>query len=669
MAKKNKAAQSAVHTPRIIIENVTPEIDGGKFPIKRVVGEKVVVRADVFADGHDEVVAYLLYREAGGADWIEHPMKPLGNDAWVGYFTAEHEKDYLYTIRGYVDEFSSWCHDVKKKYDAGVDVAVDLKIGAAIINAAAGRCKKTVAGKIKRLAGELESSKDIKSAVALALNEELMDIMSANLDISRSVTYQRELSVSVDRGRALFSSWYELFPRSWSEKPGQHGTFKDCERIVPEIARMGFNVVYLPPIHPIGKKYRKGKNNSVKCAPQDPGSPWAVGSEDGGHKAVHPQLGTLNDFRDLVARCKKSGLEIALDIAFQCSPDHPYLKEHPEWFKWRPDGTVQFAENPPKRYEDIVPFNFDTTDREGLWEELKSIFTFWIGQGVKIFRVDNPHTKPFAFWDWCIADIRKQHPDVIFLAEAFTRPKVMYRLAKGGFTQSYTYFTWRNTKQEFQDYLTELTKTEVAEFFRPNFWPNTPDILAEHLQAGGRGAFALRAVMAATLSSNYGIYGPAFELCVNTPLPGKEEYLDSEKYEIKRWDWNKAGNIKDLMARLNAIRHENAALQMTRNIRFCKIDNDRMLAFYKATGDYSNIIIVVVNLDPANVQTGWLQIPLEDFGIGKDLSFMACDLLRDQKYIWQGEKSFIELDPQKAPAHIIRVNKQLHREQDFDYFL
>jgi starch synthase (maltosyl-transferring) len=661
-----------IRTPRIVIEKVVPEVDGGAFPIKRVVGEKVVVRADVFADGHDEVQACLLYRECGQPDWQEVPMKFLENDAWIGSFAIEHEKNYLYSVRGYVNEFSSWCHDLKKKVDAGRDIDADLRIGSAIVAEAADRCagcNKQDAAQLQDWAKQLAKPKSVKAALAIAMGEELTEAMAANLDLAKSVMYTQELLVSVERGRALFSSWYELFPRSWGARPGQHGTFKDIERILPEVARMGFDVLYFPPIHPVGKKFRKGKNNSVKCSPDDPGSPWAVGSAEGGHKAVHPGLGTLKDFRALVKQAKDHHLEIALDIAFQCSPDHPYLKDHPDWFNWRPDGTVQYAENPPKKYEDIVPFNFDTSDRAGLWEELKSIVLFWVEQGVKVFRIDNPHTKPFVFWDWLIAEVRKTDPGVIFLAEAFTRPKVMYRLAKGGFSQSYTYFTWRNTKQEFQDYLTELTQTEAAEFFRPNFWPNTPDILSEQLQYGGRPAFAMRAVMAATLSSNYGIYGPAFELCINAPIQGKEEYLDSEKYEIKRWDWDAPGNIKPLLIRLNSIRRENPALQMTRNIRFCEVKNDQLLAYYKATGDYSNIIIVVVNLDVRHTQAGWLELPLEELGIDKDHTYMAHDLLTDQKYIWQGEKNYIELDPQRSPAHIIRVNKQLHREQDFDYFL
>ena len=421
---------------RIVIENVLPQVDDGKFPIKRVVCEMVVVRADVFADGHDEVSASLLWRECDEPGWHEAPMKALGNDAWIGSFRIEKEKDYLYSVRGYIDEFSSWVHDLKKRLDAGSDVSADLKIGAAILSKAVSRRLKGDGARIKAIAALLNDPKDAKAAIAAATGDELAGIMSGNPDPARSGDLGRPLRVSVERDRAAFSSWYELFPRSWGGLPGRHGTLKDCQRILSEIARMGFNVVYLPPVHPIGKKFRKGKNNAVRCEKGDPGSPWAVGSDEGGHKAVHPELGTLKDFNDFTAKAKALGLEVALDIAFQCSPDHPYLKSHPEWFRWRPDGTVQYAENPPKKYEDIIPFNFDTTDREGLWEELKSIITFWAEQGVRIFRVDNPHTKPFIFWDWLIAGVKKEYPDALFLSEAFTRPKVMYRLAKGGFSQS-----------------------------------------------------------------------------------------------------------------------------------------------------------------------------------------------------------------------------------------
>lgn len=634
---------------RIVIDKIVPMIDHGVVPIKRVPGERVTVRADVFADGHDTVLAFLLFKEHDEPAWHQVPMKDDGNDTWTGSFTIEKEKDYCYTVRGYVSDFHSWRHDLEKKVDAGKETSVDLLIGKALILETASRSGASDAKQLKKCAKSL--------TVQVALSKKLDALMTAHLDPRRSVTHEPALRVSVERKRALFSSWYELFPRSWGKTPGKHGTFKECERILPDIARMGFDVLYLPPIHPIGKQFRKGKNNAVTCAPGDPGSPWAVGSAEGGHTAVNPRLGTMKDFLSFVKRSRSCGLEIAMDIAFQCSPDHPYLTSHPQWFKWRPDGKVQYAENPPKKYEDIVPFNFDTTDREGLWDELKSVVLFWAEAGVRIFRVDNPHTKPFPFWDWMIGEVRRRYPDVIFLSEAFTRPKIMYRLAKAGFSQSYTYFTWRTTKREFREYLTELTQTDVAEVFRPNFWPNTPDILAFHLQGAGPESFAMRFVMAATLSSNYGIYGPAYELCVNAPVQGKEEYLDSEKYEIKAWDWELPGNIKGLIERVNGIRRENRALQATRNIRFCDIDNERLLAYCKATDDCSNIVIVIVNLDPLTTQSGWLQVPLEDLGIDEDTPFVAHDLLSGQKFAWQGRRSYIELAPSTGPAHLFRIER------------
>lgn len=667
MAKKTVAAKKAPYA-RIIIENITPQIDGGMFPVKRVPGQQVVVRADVFADGHDRVEARLLYRAADEKDWNEVRMKDQGNDLWIGSFSIDKFCDYYYTVRGFSDDFGSWHHDLQKRVAAGQDVSVDLKIGAKIIAEAIERAGKADADKLKGFLKQIEDANN-PSRVNVALGEELHQVMENNLDPAKSVTCPQELRVLVECAKAQFSAWYEFFPRSWGHKPGEHGTFKDCERMLPEIARMGFDVVYFPPIHPIGVKHRKGKNNATVCNPDDVGCPWAIGGVEGGHKAVHPKLGTLEDFKAFIRKAKEFNMDVALDIALQCSPDHPYLKEHPQWFKWRPDGTVQYAENPPKKYEDVLPFNFDTDDKEALWEELKSIFLFWAKQGVTIFRVDNPHTKPFELWDWIIAEVKKEYPQAIFLSEAFTRPKIMYRLAKGGFTHSYTYFTWRNTKREFEEYLTELTQTKAAEFFRPNFWPNTPDIFPEQLQYGGRPAYAMRAVLAATLSSNFGIYGPAFELCLRDALPGREEYKDSEKYEIRRWDWNQPGNIKDLLARLNAMRRENPAMQVTRNIRFCRIDNDNMLAFYKATGDYSNIVIVVVNLDPYHPQTGWLHVPLHELGINKDRPYSAEELLCGEKYIWQGEGIQISLDPQRTPAQIVRVNKDLPREQALDYYM
>ncbi|MBF0121804.1 MAG: alpha-1,4-glucan--maltose-1-phosphate maltosyltransferase [Candidatus Omnitrophica bacterium] len=666
--KESNLKQTISAHPRVIIEKVTPQIDGGIFPIKRVVGDRVVVRANVFADGHDQVKADLLYRMASESNWHKTPMKSLGNDAWIAAFSIEEHKNYVYTVRGHACEFSSWCHDLKKRVDAKRDAPVDLQIGSNLIKEAAGRAKGEAQDKLLSWAEDLVK-KDHAIAIKLALSEELYQLMAEHFDLEKSVLYPQELIVHVDRVRAGFSSWYEFFPRSWGEKPGVHGTFKEAARILPKIAAMGFDIIYLPPIHPIGQAFRKGKNNATTCSPHDPGSPWAVGSKDGGHKAIHPQLGTMEDFRNFVKEAKQNNLEIAFDIAFQCSQDHPYLKEHPSWFSWRPDGTVQYAENPPKKYEDIVPFNFETKDRIALWEELKSIFIFWAKEGVRVFRVDNPHTKPFLFWDWVISEVKKEFPDAIFLAEAFTRPNIMYRLAKGGFTQSYTYFTWRNTKKEFEEYLTELAQTDASEFFRPNFWPNTPDILAEHLQHAKRPSFVMRAVLASTMSSNFGIYGPAFELCENQPFPGKEEYVDNEKYEIKAWDWDRAGNIKDVLTKLNKIRRENTALQVTRNIRFCKTSNDQILAYYKATPDFSNIILVIVNLDPHHTQSGHVEIPLHTLGIVNDKPYPAHDLLTGEKFTWLGEKTFVELNPVKSVAHVILLTKNVNRDHDFEYYL
>ncbi len=654
---------------RIAIEMVLPEIDSGKFPIKRILGENVVVRANMFADGSDDVTAVLLYRNEKEDIWHEIRMAPLGNDQWIGSFRVENEADYFYTVRGHINEFSSWCKDLEKKIKASQDISIDLKIGTQIIEKIAKSASGESARKLRNWMQKMTESTDSESALSIITCKELLNIIEASLDAKDGVMYDKELRVSVERKLAAFSSWYEIFPRSWSSTPGQHGTFKDCERLLPEISRMGFDVLYLPPVNPIGQTNRKGKNNSTICENGDPGSPWAIGSKEGGHKAIHPQLGTIKDFKDFVKKAKKYNIEVALDIAFQCSPDHPYVKEHPAWFKWRPDGTIQYAENPPKKYEDIVSFNSNTEDWRNLWEELKSVVLYWAELGIRIFRVDNPHTKPFCFWEWLIAEVKNEYSDTIFLSESFTRPKVMYRLAKCGFSQSYTYFTWRNTKKEFTEYLTELTQGEIAEYFRPNFWPNTPDILPEHLQYGGRPAFIMRAILAATLSANFGIYGPAFELCVAESLPNKEEYLNSEKYEIRQWDWNKDGHLKDILTRLNRIRKENPSLHMTRNIRFCQIGNDNLLCYYKATADFSNIIIVVVNLDPYHTQSGWLQVPLDELGIGKGESYLAHDLLNDDKYIWQGETSYIELNPYQSPAHILRVHRQVHRERDFDYFL
>jgi starch synthase (maltosyl-transferring) len=654
---------------RVVIENVKPEIDGGAFPVKRVAGEKVTVEADIFSDGHDSLSARLLYKKSGSRTWEEAAMEHIGNDRWRAEFTVSGMGNYVYTIVGRVDHFATWQKDLQKKYDAGQDIHVDILIGINLIREAAERAPEKDRAIFDKNIHILTQEKEREKIIIHALSHELCGVIDQYPDMRFATRYDKELPVAVDRPKALFSSWYEMFPRSCSSEPGRHGTFKDCEAALPEIQRMGFDVLYFPPIHPIGKTNRKGKNNTLQVTENDVGSPWAIGSEEGGHKAVHPALGTLEDFRRLVGKAQEYGIEVAMDMALQCSPDHPYVKEHPQWFKWRPDGSVQYAENPPKKYEDILPLNFETDDWEGLWNEIRDIFLFWIKNGIRIFRVDNPHTKPFRFWNWLITGIKAEYPEVIFLSEAFTRPKVMYHLAKAGFTQSYTYFTWRNTKYEIKEYINELTATEARDFFRPNFWPNTPDILPEHLQYGGRNAFMMRLVLAATLSSSYGIYGPAFELLVNEAVQGKEEYLNSEKYELKSWDWDREGNLKDFIARTNTIRRENPALQTTYSIRHYEIDNDRLLAFGKANEDYSNIILIVVNLDPFHTHSGWITIPIREFGIDPHQPYLVHDLIGDDKYIWQGERNYVEINPHTSPAGIFRIRKRLKRETDFDYFM
>jgi starch synthase (maltosyl-transferring) len=654
---------------RVVIERVHPEIDCGQFPIKRVVGERVVIQAGIFTDGHDEIAAALRYRKADEKTWRETPMKPLGNDRWEAEFTVEEIGLYFYTIQAWVDHFQTWRKDLRKRVEAGQDVKVELLIGAEYVDMAVERAPVTTRERLQACAKTLRYEKEIEKAISLALSKDLADMVTASLGKIHATDYPKELPIRVDGQRALFSAWYEIFPRSYAQQPGWHGTFKDCERLLPDIARLGFDVIYLPPIHPIGNTKRKGKNNSPVAEAGDVGSPWAIGSEHGGHKAVAPELGTLQDFERFVSRAKEHSLEVAIDLAYQASPDHPYVKERPEWFRWRPDGTVQYAENPPKKYQDVLPFYFETEHWQSLWEELKSVVQFWIDRGVRVFRVDNPHTKPISFWEWMIGEIKRDHPDVIFLSEAFTRPKVMYRLAKVGFTQSYTYFTWRNTKQEIIEYLTELTRTEAREYFRPNFWPNTPDILPEFLQYGGRPAFIIRLILAATLSSNYGMYGAAYDLCVNEAVPGKEEYLHSEKYELKRWDVNQPGHLRSLIARMNRIRRENPALQTTWNLNFHEVDNDQILFFSKASDDLSNLLLIAVNLDPFHPHSGYVQVPLDEFGIDPKQSYLAHDLLSDDKFIWQGERNYVSLDPHAMPAHIFRIHRRMRREADFDYYM
>jgi starch synthase (maltosyl-transferring) len=674
--KKQQSASSTgqeISVPgRVVIENVSPEVDGGRFPIKRIVGEPVIVTADIFADGHDVLRAAVRFRKAEEAEWKETAMQELGNDRWQGAFRIEAQTPYLYTVVARVDQFRTWQRDLKKKFEAGQDVSVELLAGAQLLEEAAACADGAGAEKLTASINSLRAAHkpDLSAAVEHALNAELAALVEGHSSRDELRPYGKELRVEVDRERARFGAWYEMFPRSSAGEPGRHGTFKDCLARLPYVAGMGFDVLYLPPIHPIGKSYRKGKNNNPDCSPEDVGSPWAIGGEEGGHKSIHPELGTLEDFRNLVAEARKHGLEIALDIAFQCTPDHPYVKEHPQWFRWRPDGSVQYAENPPKKYQDIYPINFDTEDWRALWEELKSVVVYWIEQGVRILRVDNPHTKPFAFWEWLISDVKKRYPEVILLSEAFTRPRVMYALAKLGFTQSYTYFAWRNTKWELIQYFTELSQSEVREYFRPNLWPNTPDILTEYLQFGGRPAFMSRLVLAATLAASYGIYGPAFELCENRPLaPGSEEYLNSEKYEIRHWELDRPDSLKELIARVNRIRRENPALHQNHNLQFHRLDNDQLIAYSKSSEDESNLILVVVNLDPYHKQSGWLELPLESFGLSPDQSFQVHDLLSDGRYFWQGPRNYVELNPQVVPAHIFRVRRRTRTERDFDYFL
>ncbi|MEN8780057.1 MAG: alpha-1,4-glucan--maltose-1-phosphate maltosyltransferase [Desulfobacterales bacterium] len=669
-AVARKQQQSIYARQRVVISGVTPEIADGRYPIKRVRDERVRVEADIFADSHDALSAVLLVRRQKDDRWNVLSMRSLVNDRWYGSFLVDEPGRYVYTLQAWVDRFKTWRRDLKKKVAAGQDVAVDLLAGAELLENAASRAKEEVADRLRGYGDILRGDRVTEVKIRTAFSRDLLRLMIMNPDRRFATTYHKQLLVVVEPRRGRFSSWYEMFPRSAAAEPQRHATFKDCENRLPYIAAMGFDVLYLPPIHPIGQTNRKGRNNSTVAEPDDVGSPWAIGSQEGGHKAVHPRIGTLDDFRRLVQKGAESGIDIALDLALQCSPDHPYVKEHPEWFRQRPDGTVQFAENPPKKYEDIIPFDFECDAWQSLFDELLSVVQFWIEQGVHIFRVDNPHTKSFSFWEWLIHTIKIDSPEVIFLAEAFTRPKIMYRLAQLGFTQSYTYFAWRNTKWELEEYFQELTTSPVAEFFWPNLWPNTPDILTEYLQTGGRPAFIVRLILAATLGANFGIYGPAFEQMVDTPIEfGTEEYSDSEKYQIRFWDMNRPDSLKDLIARVNRIRHENSALQQDRNLIFLPVDNEQLISFGKYTEDRSNIVMMVVNLDPHHTHSGWVDIDFEKLQLEPQQPYQVHDLLSDARYLWHGGRNYIELNPQVMPAHIFRIRKKVRTERDFDYFM
>ncbi len=698
---------------RAVIEAIQPQVDCGRYPARRILGDRVDISAAIFSDGHDHVAARLLYKPEGEREWRFAPMTALVNDMWSSSFIVDRAGAWVFTIQAWVDHFETWCYDLKKRLAAQPDpsspdpakrdlppqdIPVAFEIGAQLLDQTASRTKGADAKQLKSAAASLRALAAENAALYdYPISLEIEQLAARYPDLSFAAQAS-DLRLWVDRERARFSSWYELFPRSTSPDSSRHGTFADVELLLPEIAAMGFDILYLPPIHPIGRAFRKGPNNTISTNPGlDEGSPWAIGSAEGGHKALHPKLGTFADFDHLVAAVRDHGMELAMDIAFQCSPDHPWVTEHPEWFIHRPDGSIQYAENPPKKYQDIYPLNFESSDWRGLWDELRSVFQFWIHRGVRVFRVDNPHTKAFAFWEWCIADLRTEAPDVIFLAEAFTRPHVMYSLAKGGYTQSYTYFTWRTGKDELQSYFEEITKPPVSDFFTPNVWPNTPDILHASLQTGGRAAFMQRIILATTLAASYGIYGPAFELLENVPIrQGSEEYLNSEKYQIRRWDRAAAHSIAPLITRLNQIRRANPALQSDLSLHFHPVDNPQIICYSKSTipppapmtlaeaqalssahdahrgaappsgpstarpapAGPPNVILTVVNLDPHNEQAGWVDLDLKQLGIGHDETFDVEDLLTGIHYQWHDRSNYVALRPHVMPAHILRVTRR-----------
>lgn len=636
---------------RVVIEQVKPSIDGGAFPVKREPGEKVLVQANIFGDGHDQIQAILKYRKTGKAKWLEISMKHISNDTYQAEILVQEPGLFEFTVLAWIDHGLTWLNGFAKKAAAKEPLQVEIALGRAFLEKMAQ--KRRLSQKfIQQTIAFIDQAEQEQQILALLLGEQIREVFEKE-SLRENTTQSQVYSVLVERPKASFSAWYEFFPRSSSPDPKRSGTFKDCEKVLPFIAGMGFDTVYFPPVHPIGQSFRKGKNNNTTAKPGEPGSPWAIGSSAGGHKAINPELGSMKDFEHLLKTAQGLGIEIALDLAYQCSPDHPYVKEHPQWFRWRPDGTVQYAENPPKKYQDVLPFNFECDDWQNLWEELKSIITFWITKGVRVFRVDNPHTKPFKFWQWVLAEINNEYPEVIFLSEAFTRPKIMARLAKIGFQQSYTYFTWRENKAELEQYMHELCYSESRDFFRPNFWPNTPDILPMYLQNTAYTPSAIRFILASTLSSNYGIYGPVYELLENKPVAGKEEYLDSEKYELRHWDWKNKTPFHHLMTKVNQIRRQNPAFQTTFNYLACKTDNDSLMAFYKATGD--NKLLTIVNLDPVHKQSGWVQLPLKEMNQEEGQILEMHDLLNDKTYHWDKEWNYVELDPKETLAHVFKI--------------
>ncbi len=660
---------------RVVLATLTPRIDGGRWPIQRSVGEEVEVVAGVVVDGHEKLAVELHWRHDDDGEAHVEPMPLRYNDEYVARFPTDRLGFYQYKVRAWLDAFGTWQDQFRRRVEGGVpkpELDTELLDGAALLRRTAEHADKTGAKRLTAYADRFE-----KGDADAALEDAVVQLARKH-DPAEGAVESDWLGVRVDPELARFGAWYEFFPRSAAE-PGadgqpRHGTLDDAAERLERIKELGFDIAYLPPVHPVGTTFRKGKDNAPEAQPGEPGSPWAIGSEDGGHKAVAPELGGMKAFERFVARADEVGLKVALDIAFQTSPDHPYVEEHPEWFRHRPDGTIRYAENPPKKYQDVYPLDFETEDWRALWDELKSVFTFWIEKGVRVFRVDNPHTKPFAFWEWCIGELRSEHPDVIFLAEAFAKPRTMYTLAKLGYNNSYTYFAWRNTKEELQEYGEELFQTEIGEYYRPNFWPNTPDILTDYLAHGGRPAHVVRFVLAATMSSAYGLYGPPYEHVEANQHPKREEYRDNEKYEVRAWNWHAPHSLQPLIKRVNRIRRENRALQFMRTLRFVPTTNPHILAYYKEAppepgahaGTPPNLVLCAVNLDPYNTQSGWLTLPLEDWGMESDRPFEVHDLLGGERYTWHGEGNYVELAPHTLPAHIFRVERRARSEADFE---
>jgi starch synthase (maltosyl-transferring) len=653
---------------RVVLVTVKPEIDAGSRPIRRSIGERVDVQAAFIVDGHERLAVELVYRhEAGSEHVVRMPLRY--NDEYRASFDVTELGEYSYFVRGWIDQFGTWQDQFRRRVEGGdseYELSSELLEGAQILRKAAARAEKQASDLLEQYAAAFE-----KGDSRIALDETVLKL-ARDHDPREGGVKSQTLQVRADAELARFSAWYEFFPRSAGKVPGQHATLDEAAERLPRIRELGFDIVYLPPVHPIGITHRKGKDNAPVAGDDEPGSPWAIGGrlEDGtlgGHKSVHPELGGIEAFDRFVARARELDLHVALDIAYQTSPDHPYVQEHPEWYRHRPDGTIRYAENPPKKYQDVYPFDFESEAWESLWAELKSVFEFWIDHGVRVFRVDNPHTKPFAFWEWCLSELYREHPDLIFLAEAFSRPKIMYTLAQIGFNQSYTYFTWRNTRAELEEYARELFFTDIGEYFRPCFWPNTPDILHEYLVHGGRPAHVIRLVLASTMSSCYGVYGPPYEHVDNRQHPLREEYANNEKYEIRTWNWNDPGSLQPLMRRINRIRRENRALQFLRNIRLHPVDNPHMIAYSKETPD--NLILVVVNLDPYHRQGGWVELPLRELGISEDRPYQVQDLLGGEWYFWNGGRNFVQLDPHILPAHIFKVHRHVSTERDFPYFM